>query len=314
MNWTGWWQRLREWAGRLMVARSPPCPKPELPAWEPEPVLGGTAPAPSQDTASSPPPPEVRRPSLEELAHIYELERMKHDKWVKPKGAPKRKRKQKAGEEDVDPETEHVDPVEDDQQHPPARPIPILDGGLVPDEVQILPDHLIIDEHHEGGKVLYREPEFWGEFNFRDTILEQLERYFVYIRRMRNSDPQSYGLYRAVGAYLVPYSATDAAGWLRKEEGDIPWHKFTEEQLERLRNKHLPPHFNKVRASIRLRGLWHQSNYRAAGDAEGSSQQGMAVDTKVHVLHQVQDASSGMGAGSQGWKCLQAHHLVGQAS
>jgi len=60
----------------------------------------------------------------------------------------------------------------------------------------------------DGEQVLYEEAEFYGEFNFRDTILDQLDRYWVYIERMKRHDPDAYGFYRQLGATLVPYMAT----------------------------------------------------------------------------------------------------------
>jgi len=67
----------------------------------------------------------------------------------------------------------------------------------------------IVDRHHDEGqeKVLYEESEFYGEFNFRDTILDQLERYFVYLHRMKKHDPDAYGFYKQVGATIIPYLA-----------------------------------------------------------------------------------------------------------
>ena len=51
---------------------------------------------------------------------------------------------------------------------------------------------------------VYPERELYGEFAFRDTILDQLDRYWVYLRRMQKNDPESYGFYRQVGATIVP--------------------------------------------------------------------------------------------------------------
>src|SRR5262249_772015 len=48
------------------------------------------------------------------------------------------------------------------------------------------------------------QSELWGEFNFRDTILDQLERYFIYLARMQKHDPSSYALYKEIGATILP--------------------------------------------------------------------------------------------------------------
>lgn len=65
----------------------------------------------------------------------------------------------------------------------------------------------IIDKHHvDRSRVLYEESEMYGEFNFRDTILDQLERYFVYLHRMKR-DPDAYGFYKQIGATIIPYLA-----------------------------------------------------------------------------------------------------------
>jgi hypothetical protein len=53
--------------------------------------------------------------------------------------------------------------------------------------------------------MLYAESEVYGEFNFRDTILNQLDRYWVYLERMKKSDPDAYGFYKQIGATITPY-------------------------------------------------------------------------------------------------------------
>jgi hypothetical protein len=63
------------------------------------------------------------------------------------------------------------------------------------------------------------ESELWGEFNFRDTILEQLERYFVYLARMQKYDRGAFGLYKEIGAtVLPPYCMGLPDPWLRFED------------------------------------------------------------------------------------------------
>lgn len=47
------------------------------------------------------------------------------------------------------------------------------------------------------------EPES-GAFYFRDSILDQLDKYFFCLRRMRKEDREAYDLYRQVGGYIMP--------------------------------------------------------------------------------------------------------------
>jgi len=43
-----------------------------------------------------------------------------------------------------------------------------------------------------------------GEFYFRHTILDQLGRYFVILKRMKRGDKEAYDLYSQLGAYILP--------------------------------------------------------------------------------------------------------------
>lgn len=45
-----------------------------------------------------------------------------------------------------------------------------------------------------------------GQFYFRDTILDQLDEYFFYAKRMKKADPQAYELYSKIGAVVRPIS------------------------------------------------------------------------------------------------------------
>lgn len=112
----------------------------------------------------------------------YERRRKQFDKWADPKG-PKPIKKERST-------------VVSLGSHQPSL--------YSPDD-----DPLIVDIHHgdRKTKVLYEEREFRGEFSFRDTILEQLDRYLVYVARMKNTDPQAYHLYKQIGAILVPYAS-----------------------------------------------------------------------------------------------------------
>jgi hypothetical protein len=135
------------------------------------------------------------RRRLEALRRKYEKARLRHDKFVEPQGEPP---------------TPHV---RADSNHPPQpepkpEPEPEPDDDYVPDAFDIIGGEkkLIVDRHHEvGDRVLYRPEEFEGQFTFRDTILEQLDRYWVYLRRMRKHDPGAYDFYRQVGIVTLPY-------------------------------------------------------------------------------------------------------------
>ena len=127
--------------------------------------------------------PTTRR----ELAAL-ERRRRKHDKFVEPKGtkpAPVTKVAR--------------------YKKPKTKPLPVEDLAFTDAEMPIYARH-----HEDDQDVLYKETEMYGEFNFRDTILQQLERYFVYLDRMKKYDNDAYNLYRQVGATLLPYITTGA--------------------------------------------------------------------------------------------------------
>jgi hypothetical protein len=99
--------------------------------------------------------------------------------------------------------------------------------AIVEDDDAILADELV--EGDGEGEVLFEERELYGEFNFRDSILDQLERYWFYLRRMRMNDKKikdAFDFYRQVGAVLIPHASTGAR---RIWEGGI--RKMTEEEL-----------------------------------------------------------------------------------
>jgi len=48
------------------------------------------------------------------------------------------------------------------------------------------------------------EQDEYGEFYFRHTILDQLGRYFVILKRMKRGDKNAYDLYSQIGAYILP--------------------------------------------------------------------------------------------------------------
>jgi hypothetical protein len=139
------------------------------------------------------PPPEPARESRHErrradaMRRKYERARLKHDEWVKP-GGP-------------EPVKHERGPIERE----PKPPAPLADEFVDPYQ------KIIVDEWNEGDggeEVLFEESEFYGTFNFRDTILRQLDRYWVYIERMKRHDPDAYGFYKQLGASIRPYLAT----------------------------------------------------------------------------------------------------------
>lgn len=173
-----WVDGLRQWF--MLRFRSAPVLAPPLPPVEP--------PAP----VVSPPPADVTA----ELRR-YERRRRKHDKFVKPVG-------------EVTPIKIRVERQPRPKPQPKPEPPPSL-----PEEID---PKYIIDHHHEDTEdVLYMTSEMFGEFNFRDTILQQLDRYFVYLKRMKRHDRDSYDLYRQIGATLLPYVATGAYDMTRKD-------------------------------------------------------------------------------------------------
>ena len=48
------------------------------------------------------------------------------------------------------------------------------------------------------------EQDEYGEFYFRHTILDQLDRYFAILKRMKSGDKEAYDLYSQLGAYILP--------------------------------------------------------------------------------------------------------------
>jgi hypothetical protein len=112
--------------------------------------------------------------------------RMKHDVFVKPEGETPipqpRFHKAKSGE------------IPQPKLQPPQ---PIKSGNIVG-----------VDKYHTTGEdVYFAESEFYGEFNFRDTILEQLDLYWYYLARMKKRDPDAYEFYKQVGIVLIPYAS-----------------------------------------------------------------------------------------------------------
>jgi len=228
-----WFKKIFERVRAYFRRPEPPKPQPKpirakVPPPQPVPPIKSDPPPPPQPTPEPPTPPKqptsIRRNARK---HLEELEkrRMKFDKFVEPQGpTPKPGAPRTHAKIELPP--------------PPATE-EFVAIKLVRDE-----EMFIRDIHHEdkgGEEVLYRETEMYGEFNFRDTILQQLERYFVYINRMRKNDPDAYGLYRQVGATLLPYIATSTT-----HRGDYDKQKKKHEH----EINPLPPWFNAKRPSF----------------------------------------------------------------
>src|SRR5215471_5820060 len=128
-----------------------------------------------------------QRRAMSSKRRQLERARIKRDKLVTPKNlelletvTPRKPRAKPETKTEPLPE-----PIEDDR--------PIIAGELV--------------EGDGLGDVLFEQNELDGEFNFRDSILEQLDRYWVYVERMKRHDPDAYDLYSQIGAIMIPYSS-----------------------------------------------------------------------------------------------------------
>jgi hypothetical protein len=189
--------RRHEAAPRQTPAQAQPA-EPAPIASEPAPAAGRAPPpleAGAPSDARDPPPAQTLnrhdRRRIDAERRKLERARMRHDEWVTP-----------GGPEPV----KHEHAAAAGEPKAAATPIP-------PDDFLDPNDRPIADEWVEGdggGDVLFEESEFYGTYNFRDTILKQLERYWVYIERMKRNDPDSYGFYKQLGATLLPYIATGA--------------------------------------------------------------------------------------------------------
>jgi hypothetical protein len=76
------------------------------------------------------------------------------------------------------------------------------------------------------------DPEQWGQFYFRDAILDQLDRYFVYLKRMKRGDRDAYNLHRQLGIHVMPQNTIKTFdAWRSAGEAD---------QLSKWWNDHRP--------------------------------------------------------------------------
>ena len=62
-------------------------------------------------------------------------------------------------------------------------------------------------------------PEQWGQYYFRDAILDQLDTYFMYLKRMKKGDRDTYELHRRLGIQIMPQSAIQAFDDWRSKGG-----------------------------------------------------------------------------------------------
>jgi hypothetical protein len=76
------------------------------------------------------------------------------------------------------------------------------------------------------------EEDQWGQYYFRDAILDQLDRYFIYLKRMKKGDPDAYALLRQTGIQVMPPNSVLAFDRWR-DDGD-------EEKLTAWFRDHLP--------------------------------------------------------------------------
>lgn len=192
--------------------------------WRPKPQRISPPSPPKEPTPvklAEPAPVVTEISSNRRERRALERARRKYDKFVKPQGVAIEKPKR---------ETQQVKPRQ--------KRVEVIVADEAVDDAEIT----IADSHHENRDdvVLYKEAELYGEFNFRDTILQQLERYFVYIERMKKADPDAYGFYREVGATILPYLASGS--WKRGDKED--------DEKSKKHVTPLPGYFHKTRPSF----------------------------------------------------------------
>lgn len=127
-------------------------------------------------TESEKPTPISQNRQQRRQAAAWERQRRKQDKWVEPRGPTPVKLARGARAERSETRSETQSEVS----------VPVGET-LVEDE-----------------QLHYRESEIWGQFSFRDTILDQLERYWIYLERMKKHDRDAYEFYKRMGATVMP--------------------------------------------------------------------------------------------------------------
>jgi hypothetical protein len=96
--------------------------------------------------------------------------------------------------------------------------------------------------------------EQWGQYYFRDQILDQLDNYFAYLKRMRREDKDAYELHSKLGIQIMPQSAVNAFDKWRNdaEEAELSaWWLATR------------PGFGAVSYGIDRRSLHYESGFIA---------------------------------------------------
>jgi hypothetical protein len=176
----------------------------------------------SEPSSSSEPKSESDQPKYNRSQRrSMERARRRRDKWVTPQGPS-------------------PTPIPRTLRNTPPRE---KKADASPTKEELEQAQMLYDESSE---LVWAESEFWGEFNFRDSILDQLDRYWVYLERMKWKDPDAYGFYKEVGAVIVPHTTINLTR--SKEDDEAGIHKFTEEEMEELRKGIvLPPWFKNHR-------------------------------------------------------------------
>lgn len=190
MTITGFFKHLFQRTVAWFRAEAPRSPTPSAPANPLANLLAAGLTPPVDVPLPEPASNRAQRRAASAEYRRLERARLRKDKFIEPQG----------------PQPKPRDPSLDPPQPKPERqPQPELAASS--------DDPIIADAHHTDGEtVLYKPTEFFGEFNFRDTILDQLERYFFYLRRMRARDPDAYGFLKEIGATLLPYPAIHIDG------------------------------------------------------------------------------------------------------
>lgn len=149
-------------------------------------VSAQEAPTDSQPLWATPTLEEGRARPNRQTRRALEAARRKHDKFIKPK------------EPEIIPARM---PAPTRSERKATKPIIEVAANDDPNDYYIADDWL----EGSGDKVLFERSEMYGEFNFRDTILDQLDRYWYYLERMKKKDKDAYEFYKRVGATLIPY-------------------------------------------------------------------------------------------------------------
>ena len=164
------------------------------------------------------PRPKKAPPAPDPSTRALERARLRQDVFVVPEG-PKPVAK----------------PRKERQPKPVTPPPPSLEEGPIGPEPKLDNELFVVGKINDVDEaVLVKETELYGEFNFRDSILDQLDRYWVYLARMKHHDPDAYGFYKTVGATIVPRVATHTH-----------WHNASYTKLS-------PTEIAEVKASIKL--------------------------------------------------------------